>query len=101
MSLLVGMPIDWPRIGVIAFGRNRIGGFLRINILPDCFRSIRLIAKDVAPCDFYLPEQGDSMYRVVVIAGAEQKSQRIAKAIHQSMDFRISAASGYTNCLIF
>ena len=58
MSLLVGMPIDWPRIRVIAFGRNRIGGFLRINILPDRFRSIRLIAKDVAPCDFYLPEQG-------------------------------------------
>ena len=74
---------------------------MRINILPDRFRSIRLIAKDVAPCDFYLPEQGDSMYRVVVIAGAEQKSQRIAKSIHQSMDFRISAASGYTNCLIF
>ena len=94
MSLLVGMPIDWPRIEVITFGRNRIGGFLRINIFPDCFRSIRLIAKDVAPCDVYLAEQGYSMYRIVVIAGTEQKSQRIAEAVHQSMDLRIPAASG-------
>ena len=37
---------------------------------------------------------------IVVIAGTEQKSKRIAQAIHQSMNFRISATSGYAYCLI-
>ena len=40
------------------------------------------------------------MLGIVVIAGTEQKSKRIAQAIHQSMNFRISAASGYAYCLI-
>ena len=101
VPFFVGIPINRPRIGNIALGRNRIGGFLRINIVADRFCTVCLIAQNIAPLNVDLAEQGYGVLGIVVIAGTEQKSKRIAQAIHQSMYFCISAASGYADCLIF
>lgn len=73
---------------------------MRTDITPYRFRSISFIAEDVAPGNVYLTEQRYGMFRIMIVAGAEQKSQRIAKAIHQSMNLRIPAAPGYTNRFI-
>ena len=100
MTLLVGIPIYWPWIADIALGWNRIGSILRINVFSYCLRTIGLIAEDIAPLDIDLAEQRDGVLGIVVITGTEQKSKRIAQAIHQSMNFRVSAASGYAYCLI-
>ena len=82
-------------------GRDRIDSTLRMDVFSDRFRAVCFVAEDIASCTIDLAEQRDSVNGIVVIAGTEQKSQRIAQTIHQSMDLRISAASGYANRLIF
>ena len=58
VPFFVGIPINQPRIGNIALGRNRIGGFLRINIVADRFCTVCLITKDITPLNVDLIEQG-------------------------------------------
>ena len=98
MPFFVGVPINRPRIGNIALRWDRIGCFLRINIVADRFCAIR---KNIASLNIDLTEQGDRVLGIMVIAGTKQKSKRIAQAIHQSMNFCVPAASGYADCLIF
>ena len=78
MPFLVGIAINRPRIGNIALRWNRIGGFLRINIVPDRFRTIRFIAEDIASLDVDLAEQWYGVFGVVVITRTEQKNKWIA-----------------------
>lgn len=78
MPLFMGAPVNRPCVGNIALWRNRIEGFLRFNIVPARFRTIRFITEDIAPRDIDLAEQGYNVYGVVVVAGTERKSQRIA-----------------------
>ena len=78
MALLVGVPVHVPRIANVALRRNRIESVLRINVVSDCFRTIGFIAKDIAPINSDLAEQRDGVLGIVVIAGTEQKSKRIA-----------------------
>ena len=101
MTLFVGIPIYVPRIDHVAFGRNRIGRILRINVVSYHLSAIGLVPKNIAPLNIDLAEQGDSMCCVMFIAGTQQKNQRIAQAIHQSMNLRIAAASGNAYRLIF
>ena len=99
MTLFVGIPIYRPWIADIALGRNRIDCILRIDVVPYRFGPIGFISENIASLDIDLSKQRDGVPGIVVIAGTEQKSKRIAQAIHQSMNFRISAASGYAYCL--
>ena len=100
MAFFVGVPVHRPRNVDVAFRRNRIDCILRINVVPDHFGPIGFISENIAPLDIDPAEQRDSVLGIVVIAGTEQKSKRIAQAIHQSMNFRVSAASGYAYCPI-
>ena len=100
MTLFVCVPVYRPRSNAVLFRWNRIGGPLRCDILMDRFCSIRLISKDTAYLDVDLLEQRYSMDRIVISARREHESQRIAQAIHQGMNLRISAASGHSLCFI-
>ena len=100
MALLVGIPIYRPWIVDITLRWDRINSILGNDIFPDRFRTVCFVAEDIASRNIDLAEQRDRVNRIVIIAGTEQKSQRIAQAIHQSMDLRISAAPGYANRLI-
>ena len=80
MALPVSMPVHRPRVVNVVSRRNRIGSILRINVVSDCFGPIGFIAKDIAPINIDLAEQGDGVLGIVVIAGTEQKSNRIALA---------------------
>ena len=82
MALLVDIPIYRPWIIDIALGRNRIDSILRIDVFSNCLGPIGFIAEDIAPLDINLAEQRNSVLGIVVIAGTEQKSKRIAQAIH-------------------
>ena len=61
MTLFVGIPIYVPRIDHVAFGRNRIGRILRINVVSYHLSAIGLVPKNIAPLNIDLAEQGDSM----------------------------------------
>ena len=71
MPFFVGMPINRPRIRNVALGWNRIGGFLRINIVADRFCAIRLITKNIASLNVDLTEQGDRVLGIMAIAGTD------------------------------
>ena len=100
MPFLVGVPVHRPGVVDVALWRDRIGSILLIDVVSYRFGPIGFIAKDIAPLNIDLAEQGDGVLGIVAITGTEQKSKRIAQAIHQSMNFRVSAASGYAYCLI-
>ena len=70
------MPIKRPRIRNVTLGWNRIGGFLRINIVANRFRAICLITKNIASLNVDLTEQGDRVLGIMIIAGTEQKRKR-------------------------
>ena len=76
MPFFVGVPINRPRIRNIALRWDRIGGFLRINIVADRFCAIRFITKNIASLNIDLTEQGDRVLGIMIIAGTEQKSKR-------------------------
>ena len=78
MAFFVGVPVHKPRIVDVAFRWNCIDSILRIDVVPDHFGSIGFIAENIAPLDIDLAEQRDGMPGIVVIAGTEQKSKRIA-----------------------
>ena len=82
MPLLVGVPIYRPWIADITLGWNRIDSILRIDVFSNYLGAIGFIAEDIAPFDINLAEQRDGVLGIVVIAGTEQKSKRIAQAIH-------------------
>ena len=76
MPFFVGVPINRSRIRNIALRWDRIGGFLRINIVADRFCAICLITKNIASLNVDLTEQGDRVLGIMIIAGTEQKSKR-------------------------
>ena len=101
MPFLVGVPVHRPGVVDVALWRNRTGSILRLDVVSYRSGPIGFISENIAPFNIDLAEQRDGMLGIMVIAGTEQKSKRIAQAIHQSMNFRVSAASGYAYCLIF
>ena len=78
MALLVGIPIYRPWIADIALRRNRIDSILRIDVFSNCLGTIGFIAEDIAPFDVALAKQRDGVLGIMIIAGTEQKSKRIA-----------------------
>ena len=82
MALLVGIAIYCPRIADIALGWNCIGSILRIDVFSNCLSTIGFISEDIAPLDVNLAEQRNGVLGIVVITRTEQKSKRIAQAIH-------------------
>ena len=94
------MPIHRPWVVAVILWWDCIGSVPGIDVLTDCFGIVRFVTGYVAALDLNLAEQRDGVLGIVAITGTEQKSKRIAQAIHQSMNFRVSATSGYAYCLI-
>ena len=85
MALLIGVIINRPGVGFIAFGRDCIARFMGCNVRTDCLCAISLISKDVTPTNIDLIQQRDRMLGIMVVAGTEQESKWIAQAIHSSV----------------
>ena len=78
MALLVGVPVYRPRVVDVALWRDRISSILRNDVFSDRFRTVCFVTEDIAPSNIDLAEQWDSVNGIVVTAGTEQKSKRIA-----------------------
>ena len=101
MALFIGIPVHGPRSITVLSRRNDIRSILRSNVFTDRFGTVCFVSKNIASLNVDLLEQWNSMCRIVIRARRQHKSQRIAQAIHQSMNLRISAASGHSDSFIF
>ena len=94
------MPVYRSRLGNIAFGRNHIAGFMLQNVSPDDLRSIGAICQHIAATDFNLAQQLNRMNRIMVVSSRQKKCHRVAKPVHNCVQFGIQATSGAANCFI-
>lgn len=102
MPLLVGVEITGPRIGAVLPWWDGVAGLLLGDVVPDFLRAIGFVAQNVAPFDLKLREQINGRTCIMHLTAGEQKMDRIAQSVYNSMDFRgFSTPAGSDKLVVF
>lgn len=101
MTFLIQVPVNIPRIDCINFGRNCVSRVFTRNIVSDVSRAIRPVPQNIASVNLQFGKQRDSFLRIMNLSAGQAKSDRIAKSVNNSMDFRVFPASACAYILVF
>ena len=70
-----------------------------LDICKDFFRTISLIAEQVASCNVCHVHKFNGVGRIIIIAGRQQKSDRIPQLINNDMDFCVYTVLKLRKCI--
>ena len=98
ISTLIGFFIKRPWLFCVCLRRNRIFSGLTVQIFPNLFCAVGLVAKDIAVLQTgKLLEQRNGFCAVVNITSRQQKSNRTQIFSNQSMNFRIQTSACFAD----
>lgn len=98
ISTFIGFFIKRPWLFCVCLWRNRVSSGLTVQMSPNLFCAVGLVAKDVAVLQVgNLLEQRDCFYAVINIASRQQKSDRAQIFSDQSVNFRVQTSTRFAN----
>lgn len=102
MALFVSVKIAWPGVGAVFSGRDGVPSLLLCDIFPNVLGAISLVAQNVASGDLQFREQINGRTCIMYLTASDQKSDRIAQSIYDSMDFcGLSTPAGSDKLVVF